>query len=143
MTTRILSTRQYGTGHTSPSSTSANLMPPATVQKISANDYIYGGDPAKWKQVCVWSDCQQPGITHQQDVTSPPHMRTELIDAASKIISPSNADNATVRVAGGGAAAAQGAYNNFWGVNRVNLSRVYWQHEYAVQVFTGSVPEYD
>ncbi|MDZ7635906.1 MAG: SusD/RagB family nutrient-binding outer membrane lipoprotein [Bacteroidales bacterium] len=23
------------------------------------------------------------------------------------------------------------------------MSRVYWQHEYAVQVFTGSVPEYD
>ncbi|MCK7533418.1 MAG: hypothetical protein MZV63_21485 [Marinilabiliales bacterium] len=47
---------------------------------------------------------------------------------ASKIFYISNADNATVRVAGGSAAAAQSAYNNFWGINRANL-----------HVYTGSM----
>ena len=44
---------------------------------------------------------------------------------------------------GGSANAPYGGYNNFWGTSRGNLSRTYFQHDYAVQVFTGTVPEYD
>lgn len=48
-----------------------------------------------------------------------------------------------LRWGGGGSAAAQSAYNNFWGTARANLSRANWQHEYAVQLLTGTVPAYD
>ena len=34
-------------------------------------------------------------------------------------------------------------YNNFWGTAQKNLTYNYFQHEYAVQVFTGTVPKYD
>lgn len=44
---------------------------------------------------------------------------------------------------GKGASSAESTYNNFWGTYRGNLSRTYFQHEYAVQVLTGSVPKYD
>jgi hypothetical protein len=109
--------------------------------KISANDYIYGGDKQKWIKFAYGVIVNNlASLTNKSDFSTA--YANELIDAASKSFA-SNADNATVKVAGGGAAAAQGAYNNFWGTNRVNLSRSYWQHEYAVQVFTGSVPEYD
>ena len=109
--------------------------------KISANDYIYGGDKQKWIKFAYGVIVNNlASLTNKSDFATA--YANELIDAASKSFT-SNADNATVRVAGGGAAAAQGAYNNFWGTNRVNLSRSYWQHEYAVQVFTGTVPAYD
>jgi hypothetical protein len=117
--------------------------PDATVYgtKLSANDYIYGGDPEKWKKFAYGVIVRNlASLTNKTDFST--EYATELLDAASKTFT-SNADNATVRVAGGSAAAAQSGYNNFWGVSRANLSRVYWQHEYAVQVFTGTVPTYD
>lgn len=118
-------------------------MPDATGYgtKISANDYIYGGDPEKWKKFAYGVIVSNlASLTNKADFSTA--YATELLDAASKSFA-SNADNAALRVAGGGAAAAQGAYNNFWGTARVNLSRSYFQHEYAVQVFTGTVPAYD
>ncbi len=109
--------------------------------KISANDFIYGGDPERWKKFAYGVIVRNlTSLTNKSDFSTA--YATELLDAASKSFA-SNADNATVRVAGGSAAAAQSGYNNFWGTSRVNLSRSYWQHEYAVQVFTGTVPEYD
>ncbi len=118
-------------------------MPDATGYgtKISANDYIYGGDKEKWIKFAYGVIVSNlASLTNKSDFKTA--YANELIEAASKSFA-SNADNATLKVAGGGAAAAQGAYNNFWGTNRGNLSRVYWQHEYAVQVFTGTVPVYD
>ena len=118
-------------------------MPDATGYgtKISANDYIYGGDPEKWKKFAYGVIVSNlASLSNKADFTT--EYATELLDAASKSFA-ANSDNATVRVTGGGAAAAQGAYNNFWGTARVNLSRSYFQHEYAVQVFTGTVPAYD
>jgi hypothetical protein len=118
-------------------------MPDATNYgtKISANDYIYGGDKAKWIKFAYGVIARNlASLTNKTDFSTT--YAQELIDAATKSLATS-ADDATLTVGGGGSAAAQGAYNNFWGTNRGNLSRTYFQHEYAVQVFTGSVPKYD
>ncbi|HOO66299.1 MAG: SusD/RagB family nutrient-binding outer membrane lipoprotein [Bacteroidales bacterium] len=118
-------------------------MPDATGYgtKISANDYIYGGDRDKWIKFAYGVIVRNlASLSNKTDFTT--EYAQELISAASKSFT-SSADDATVKVAGGGADAPQSSYNNFWGTRRGNLSRVYWQHEYAVQVFTGTVPDYD
>lgn len=118
-------------------------MPDATDYgtKISANDYIYGGERAKWIKFAYGVIVNNlASLSNKTDFTTA--YAQELISAAGKSLETS-ADDAALTVGGGGAAAAQSAYNNFWGTNRVNLSRSYWQHEYAVQVFTGTVPYYN
>ena len=118
-------------------------MPDATGYgtKISANDYIYGGDKTKWIKFAYGVIVRNlSSLSNKSDFNTA--YAQELITAAGKsLASPS--DDATVTVAGGGDAAAQSSYNNFWGTRRANLSRSYFQHEYAVQVFTGTVPVYD
>src|SRR5690606_21583171 len=79
-------------------------------------------------------------LTNKNDFTSA--YSQELIDAAGKSFQ-SPADDATIGIEGGSQSAAQSGYNNFWGTARGNLSNSYWQHDFAVQVFTGTVPEYD
>jgi hypothetical protein len=109
--------------------------------KISANDYIYGGQSSQWIKFAYGVIVRNlASLSNKADFNTA--YAQELIDAASKSFT-SPGDDATVKVAGGGAAAAQSGYNNFWGTTRVNLSRSYFQHEYAVQVFTGTVPVYD
>lgn len=109
--------------------------------KISANDYIYGGDKSKWIKFAYGVIVRNlASLSNKSDFSTA--YAQELITAAGKSLA-SPADDATVTVEGGGAAAAQSGYNNFWGTTRVNLSRSYFQHEYAVQVFTGTVPLYD
>jgi hypothetical protein len=118
-------------------------MPDATGYgtKISANDYIYGGDKSKWIKFAYGVIVRNlASLTNKSDFNTA--YAQELITAASKALATS-ADDATVKIAGGGAAAAQSSYNNFWGTTRSNLSRSYFQHEYAVQVFTGTVPVYE
>ncbi|MBE0678726.1 MAG: SusD/RagB family nutrient-binding outer membrane lipoprotein, partial [Bacteroidales bacterium] len=118
-------------------------MPDATGYgtKISANDYIYGGDKSKWVKFAYGVIVRNlSSLSNKSDFTTA--YAQELITAAGKSLATS-ADDATVTVAGGGAEAPQSAYNNFWGTRRGNLSRSYFQHEYAVQVFTGTVPVYD
>jgi hypothetical protein len=109
--------------------------------KISANDYIYSGDKAKWIKFAYGVLVRSyASLSNKSNFTS--DYAQDLIKYADSSFTSFN-DDATLKIGGGGAAAAQAAYNNFWGTNRVNLSRVYFQHEYAVQVFTGSVPRYD
>ncbi|MDP3003135.1 MAG: SusD/RagB family nutrient-binding outer membrane lipoprotein [Bacteroidales bacterium] len=109
--------------------------------KISGNDYIYGGDKAKWIKFAYGVIVRNlASLSNKTNFTAA--YAPELITCANKSLA-SSLDDATVKTGGGGAAAAQSAYNNFWGTTRVNLSYVYWQHEYAVQVFTGTVPRYD
>jgi hypothetical protein len=116
--------------------------------KISANDYIYQGDKSKWIKFAYGVIVNNlTSLSNKTDFTSA--YAQELIAAAGKSFT-STADDATLTVGGGGAAAAQSAYNNFWGVFRGNLawasstsSSYYFQHEYAVQLFTGTVPKYD
>ena len=117
--------------------------------KISANDYIYKGDKSKWIKFAYGVIVNNlTSLTNKTDFTTT--YAQELITAAGKSFA-STADDATVTVGGGGAAAAQSAYNNFWGVFRGNLAwqssptvtSYYFQHEYAVQLLTGTVPKYD
>lgn len=109
--------------------------------KITANDYIYNGDKAKWIKFAYGVIVRNlASLSNKSDFSS--KYAQELIDCANKSFLSSN-DDAILTIAGGSASAANAAYNNFWGTNRVNLSRSYFQHEYAVQVFTGTVPKYD
>ncbi len=109
--------------------------------KISANDYIYNGDKAKWIKFAYGVIVRNlASLSNKSNFTT--DYAQELIDCANKSFQSAD-DDAAVTVAGGSTSAAYSAYNNFWGVNRENLTRNYFQHEYAVQVFTGSVPKYD
>nr|WP_320038060.1 SusD/RagB family nutrient-binding outer membrane lipoprotein [uncultured Bacteroides sp.] len=109
--------------------------------KISANDYIYNGDKAKWIKFAYGVIVRNlASLSNKSNFTT--DYAQELIDCANKSFQSAD-DDAAVAVAGGSASAAYSAYNNFWGTNRLNLSRNFFQHEYAVQVFTGSMPKYD
>lgn len=109
--------------------------------KISANDYIYGGDKAKWIKFAYAVIVKNlASLTNKTDFNT--KYAQELIDAAGKSFQ-SSADDAVVKIAGGSQSAPYSAYNNFWGTARGNLGYSYFQHEYAVQVFTGTVPKYD
>lgn len=109
--------------------------------KISDNDYIYGGDKAKWIKFAYAVIVRNlASLTNKNDFESKYYQ--ELVDAAAKSFS-SNADNAELKIAGGSADAAYSAYNNFWGVYRGNLTGSYFPHEYAVEIMTGRVPKYN
>lgn len=109
--------------------------------KISANDYIYGGDKDKWIKFAYGVIVRNlASLSNKSDFNSA--YAQELIDCAAKSFQ-SAADDATVKVGGGSADAPFSAYNNFWGPFRNNISRSYFQHEYAVQVLTGTVPKYN
>ncbi|MGN6247881.1 MAG: SusD/RagB family nutrient-binding outer membrane lipoprotein [Ginsengibacter sp.] len=109
--------------------------------KISSNDYIYHGDKSKWIKFAYAVIVRNlSSLSNKSNFVS--DYAPELIDAAKKSFQTSD-DDATVEIAGGSQAAPYSAYNNFWGTARGNLSLSYFQHEYAVQVFTGRVPEYD
>ncbi|MBT1698037.1 SusD/RagB family nutrient-binding outer membrane lipoprotein [Fulvivirgaceae bacterium PWU4] len=109
--------------------------------KISANDYIYGGDKAKWIKFAYGVIVRNLASLSNKTNFNTAYAQ-ELIDAAAKSFATS-ADDATLRIAGGGTTAPYSEFNNFWGTFRPNLSYSYFQHEYAVQVFTGTVPKYD
>jgi hypothetical protein len=109
--------------------------------KISANDYIYGGDIEKWKRFAYSVIVRNlASLSNKNNFTT--EYAQELLTAASKAFQSPD-DDATLRIVGGSQTAPYGEYNNFWGTARANLSYSYFQHEYAVQVFTGTVPEYD
>lgn len=109
--------------------------------KISSNDYIYFGDKNKWKKFAYAVIVRNlASLSNKENFTT--EYAQELIDAAANAFQSAD-DDATVTVAGGSSAAAQSSYNNFWGTYRSNLSYSYFQHDYAVQVFTGTVPKYD
>ncbi len=109
--------------------------------RISDNDFIYEGDKSKWIKFAYAVIVRNlASLSNKTDFNSA--YAQELIDAAGKSFQ-SPADDATVTIQGGSQSAAFSEYNNFWGTARGNLNRLYFQHEYAVQVFTGTVPEYD
>ena len=109
--------------------------------KLTNNDHIYFGDKDKWIKFCYAVIVRNlAALSNKTNFTS--DYADELITAAGKAFA-SNADNATVFVAGDGESATSSSYNNFWCPRRGNLSNSYWQHDYAVQVMTGTVPAYD
>jgi hypothetical protein len=109
--------------------------------KISANDYIYHGDKEKWIKFAYAVIVRNlSSLSNKNDFVS--KYAPELIAAAQKSFQTSD-DDATLSIAGGSASAPYGDYNNFWGTSRTNLSYTYWQHEFAVELFTGTVPKYN
>lgn len=109
--------------------------------KITSNDFMYGGNKEQWIRFAYGVIVRNlASLTNKNDFTS--KYAQELLDAAAKSFQ-SPADDATISITGGSQDAPFSGYNNFWGTARNNLSRSYFQHDYAVQVFTGTVPEYD
>ena len=109
--------------------------------RITNNDYIYKGDKQKWIKFAYAVIARNlASLSCKSDFKEKYY--NDFIDAVNHSFT-SNSDNAAVSIEGGGAAAAQSAYNNFWGVYRGNLSYSYFQHDYAVQLFTGTIPQYD
>lgn len=109
--------------------------------RISQNDYIYGGDKAKWIKFAYAVIARNlASLTNKNDFKQKYY--DEFIDACNKAFA-SNDDNALLKITGGGADAPQSAYNNFWGPYRGNLSNSYWQHDFAVQTMTGTMPIYN
>jgi len=109
--------------------------------KISSNDFIYGGNKEMWIKFSYAVIVRNlASLTNKTDFAGT--YAQELITAANKSFqSPS--DDATVKIGGGSQSAPYSSYNNFWGTARRNLSYSYFQHDYAVQVFTGTVPKYE
>lgn len=109
--------------------------------KITDNDFMYGGNKDQWIKFAYAVVVRNlASLTNKDDFTSA--YAQELITAAGKSFQ-SPADDATITIEGGSQGAPYSGYNNFWGTARGNLTLSYFQHEYAVQVFTGTVPEYD
>lgn len=109
--------------------------------RITNNDYIYKGDKQKWIKFAYAVIARNlASLSCKSDFKEKYY--NDFIDAVNHSFT-SNSDNATVTIEGGGATAAQSAYNNFWGVYRGNLSYSYFQHDYAVQLFTGTIPYYN
>lgn len=109
--------------------------------KISNNDFIYGGVKENWIKFAYAVIVRNlASLSNKSDFVS--KYAPELVKAASKSFQ-SSADDAAVRIGGGSQSAPYSSFNNFWGTARGNLSYGYFQHEWAVQVFTGTVPVYD
>lgn len=108
--------------------------------RITNNDYIYAGDKDKWIKFGYAVIARNlASLTCKNDFKEKYY--ADFVDAANKAFA-SNADNATVSVDGGGSEAAQSSYNNFFSPYRGNLSYSYFQHDYAVQLFTGTILQY-
>ena len=109
--------------------------------QLTDSDLIYAGDASKWKKFAHSVLVRNlASLSRKTDFTA--KYADLLLEHASLAISSVD-DDATVRRSGGGADAANSAMNNFWGTWRSNFSYSYYPHEYAVQVFTGTVPKYD
>lgn len=109
--------------------------------RLTQNDFIYYGDKDKWIKFAHAVIVRNLASLSNKDNFATEYA-PQLIEAAAKSFTSSD-DDATVKIAGGSASAPYSGYNNFWGATRGNLSWSYFQHEYAVQVFTGTVPKYD
>ena len=117
-------------------------MEDATVYgtKLTGNDWIYFGDKTKWIKFCYSGKIRQlSSLANKSNFVS--EIAPELVGYADKAIL-SNADNATITVAGGGNDAPYSSYNNYFGTSRGNLGTGD-QTSYAIQVMTGTVPLFD
>lgn len=109
--------------------------------KISGNDWIYSGNLDKWIRFAYTVKARNlASLSNKKDFKTKYY--NEFVESCEKGFA-SGDDDAVLRILGGGADAAYSAYNNFWGPYRGNLSNVYWQHDYAVQIMTGTIPVYN
>lgn len=108
---------------------------------LENNDWIYHGDKSKWIKFAYSVLIRQlSSLTNKTEFLST--YGPELVSYADKAFQTPD-DDACVSLLGGGSDAPSSTYNNFFGTYRGNLGRSYFQSDYAVKVFTGTVPEYD
>jgi len=108
--------------------------------KISANDYVYKGDLTKWKKFAYGVIVRNlSSLSNKSDFLD--KYADELIEAAKNSLQTS-ADDAMVGIEGGSGSVPYSGYNNFWGTQRGNLGTIYFQHDYMVQIMTGTIPKY-
>lgn len=108
---------------------------------LTKGDLAYQGDKAKWIKFAhsvIVSDLAC--LSNKKDFAS--QYAPELIKHAAQAIDDNSA-NFTVARGGGGADAQFSAYNNYWGTYRGNLTNIYWQSDFIVEIMTGTVPVYD
>ena len=108
---------------------------------LTKGDLVYHGNKDKWIKFAhsvIVTDLA--ALTNKKDFAE--KYAPSLIEHAAKAIS-GNSDNFAVERGGGGSDAQFSAYNNFWGTHRENLTNVYWQSDFLVQIMTGTVPQYD
>ncbi len=104
--------------------------------QLDAYDQIYGGDVEKWKKFGYAIIVRNlVSLTKKKDFKEKYY--PQLMDAASKSFT-SVADDATIKVDGGGADSPDAAYNNYYGVYRGNMTSSH-AHNYAVDIMTGMV----
>ena len=108
---------------------------------LQTGDLMYAGDKAKWikfahgvivRNLSSLSNKRDFAAKYANDLISHAALALQTID-----------DDATVLTLGGGSSAPYSMYNCFWGTGRANLTNSYWQHDFAVQTFTGTVPLYN
>ena len=108
---------------------------------LSSADILFKGDKDKWLKFAHGVIVRNlASLTNKTDFVS--KYAPKIIEHAAKAMQIT-ADDATMAAPGGGSSVQFSYYNNFWGVQRGNLSNSYWQHDYIVQIMTGSVPQYD
>lgn len=107
---------------------------------LKNSDLIYKGDKSKWIKF-AHSVLVRNLISLSNKTDFKEKYAQELLQhAALAFQSPS--DDATFNAIGGGAEAKFTSYNNYFGVYRGALDAFY-QHDFAVQLFTGTLPLYD
>jgi hypothetical protein len=108
--------------------------------KLTDNDWIYKGDKSKWIKFAYAVIVRNlASLSNKTDFVG--KYADELIECAGKSFQSTD-DDATVSVLGGSQNVPDAQYNCFWSTARANLTNLYWQHDYAVQVMTGTVPQY-
>ena len=108
---------------------------------LEDNDRIYGGNKDKWIKFAHSVIVRNlASLSNKSNFTS--EYAQSLIDHAALAFQTPD-DDAVMSTQGGGSEVQFNNYNNFWGAYRGNLSNSYWQHDYIVQIMTGTVPEYD
>lgn len=109
--------------------------------QVKANDLVYGGDKTKWIKFAHAVIARNlSSLTNKSDFQS--KYAQDLLKHAA-LAMQTNADNATMATEGGGDEAQFSAYNNSWGPYRGVGSDGMYASDFAVQVMTGTMPEYD
>ena len=108
---------------------------------LQDGDLIFGGNKAKWIKFAHGIIVRNlASLTNKKDFAT--KYAPELISHAALALQTTD-DDVTCKTLGGGSSALYSMYNCFWGTARANLTNSYWQHDFAVQTFTGTVPQYD
>ncbi len=101
---------------------------------ISTADLIYKGDAAKWKKF-AYAVLARNYIAMSKKNTM--YLDSAIICADKSFASAADDANLTFQATG------VSATSNFYGVLRANLTNVFGQSDYMVQVLTGTIPNYN